>query len=146
MREISALAIVVGGVCDVVLSSVLGVPLVFYTVSTRGFSHLPKEQLQSAVMTAIHGAPALYALQLGIGLGCSVLGGFIAASFAKRRRLLNGILASWLCVGIGVYSLASASGVGSVPVHVGLIAITPLCYFVGARLRLKMPGTGGAMV
>ena len=82
MRGISALAIVVGGVCDVVLSGVLGVSLVIYAVSSRSLGQLPKDQLQGAVVAAIHGAPALYAIQLAIGFGCSMLGGFIAASIA----------------------------------------------------------------
>jgi hypothetical protein len=146
MRGISALAIVVGGVCDVVLSGILGVPLVIYTVSSRGLAHIPKDQLQAAVTAAIHGAPVLYAAQLGIGFGCSALGGFIAASIAKQRRALNGILASWLCIGVGVYSLASGHSGEALPNHLVLIAITPLCYLAGAWLRVKMSGASSAAV
>jgi hypothetical protein len=146
MRGISALAIVVGGVCDVVLSGLLGVPLVIYAVSSRGLSQVPKDRLQAAVTAAIHGAPALYLAQLGIGFGCSALGGFIAASIAKERRLLNGTLASLLCVGVGVYSLASGQGRESVANHVVLIALTPLCYLAGAWLRVKMSGARRATV
>jgi hypothetical protein len=144
MRGISALAIIVGGVCDVVLSGILGVPLVIYAVSAKGLSNIPKEQLHDAVMTAMHDSPMLYAVQLGIGLGCSVLGGFVAASIAKQRRILNGVLAAWLCVGIGVYSVVFGRGANSLPLQALLIAITPLCYFVGARL--KKPRESGAMV
>ena len=117
-----------------------------YTVSSRGLGQLPKEQLQGAVVAAIHGAPALYAAQLGIGFGCSMLGGFIAASIAKQGRLLNGVLASWLCVAVGVYSLLTGRGSESVPVHLALIAVTPLCYLVGAWLRFKLLGASSATV
>jgi hypothetical protein len=144
MRGISGLAIIAGGVCDVVLSAILGVPLVIYVVSEKGLSHVPKERLQDAVMTAIHSSPMLYAMQLVIGLGCSVFGGFVAASIAKQRHILNGVLAAWLCVGMGVYSVMSGRGTTSMPLQVLLIAITPLCYFVGARL--KRSRVRGAMV
>jgi hypothetical protein len=146
MRGISALAILIGGGSDVVLSGVLGVPLVIYVISSRGLSQLPKEQLQGAAVAAIHGAPALYAAQLGIGFGCSMVGGFIAASIAKERRLFNGVLAAWLCMAVGIYSLLTGRGGESVPIHVGLIAVTPVCYLAGAWLRVKLSGASGATV
>jgi hypothetical protein len=146
MRAISALAIVVGGVCDVVLSSILGVPLVIYTVSSRSLGHLPREQLQAAVVAAIHGAPALHAAQLAIGVGCSMLGGFIAASIAKQQRLLNGVLAAWLCMAVGVYSLLTGHVGESVPTHVMLFAVTPVWYLAGAWLRVKLSSSGSATV
>src|SRR5262249_43928635 len=113
---------------------------------SRGLAHTPKDQLQAAVTAAIHGAPALYAAQLGIGFGCSILGGFIAASIAKQRRLLNGVLASGLCLGVALYSLASGHSGESVPNHLVLIGLTPLCYFAGAWLRVKMVGATNAAV
>jgi len=146
MRAISLLAIVVGGVSDVVLSSVLGIPFGIYVVTSRGLSQLPRGQLGSALLTAIHGDSLLYTAQLGIGLGCSVLGGFIAASLAKQRLVLNGVLASWLCVGIGVYSLVAGNSATSVPLHLMLIAVTPFCYVLGATVRLKLSRSRGAVV
>src|SRR5689334_16975759 len=104
MRGVSVLAIVVGGVCDVVLSGLLGAGLVLYVMFSRGLPRLPKEQLQSTLIAMIHSTPGLYITQLAIGLGCSILGGFIAASIAKHRRVLNGVLAAWLCVGLGIYT------------------------------------------
>jgi hypothetical protein len=65
-----------------------------------------------------------------------VAGGFIAASLSKQRRLLNGILASWLCLGIGIYAAFSGLGTSAVWLEVVSIALTPMCYLLGARLRL----------
>ena len=138
MRELSLLAIILGGVSDVVLSGILGVPLVIYTISTHGLHALPKPQLQSAVTSAIHSDPLLYAAQLAIGAGCSVLGGLIAASIAKERRVVNGVLAAWLCVGIGVYSLVSGRDTPSPATHIALVIATPIFYFLGAVLRTKL--------
>jgi len=138
MRGLSALAILLGGVSDVVLSGILGVPLVLYVVATRGLTRLSGVELESAVTAALRDSPALYAVQVSIGLGCSILGGFVAALIAKQRHLLNAVLAAWLCVAIGVYSLVAGVGASSVPLQLGSIAVTPLCYLLGAQLRLTI--------
>ena len=136
MRKVSVKAVLIGGVADVVFSTVLGIPLGIYVMTSRGILRLPKEQMQAAVESAIHASMGLFAIQLLIGLGCSVLGGYIAARIAKHDELLNGVLASWLCLALGIYSLAA--GNRSVPVILGLllIAITPACYWLGSYLRL----------
>jgi hypothetical protein len=146
MRGISVLAVIIGGVTDVALSGVLGIPFTIYVISSRGLTHAPKEQLQSAVVAVLHSSPTLYAVQLLIGLGCSVLGGFVAASIAKRRRMLNGILAAWLCVGVGVYSALIGYVTESVAVHWILIGLTPLCYALGALIKLKWTRTPTATI
>jgi hypothetical protein len=93
--------------------------------------------MQAAVVDAIHGSVALFSLQLLIGFGCSALGGYIAARIAKHDELLNGAIASWLCVAIGIYSLTTGHATGSIATHVGMIALTPVCYLLGAYLRLR---------
>jgi hypothetical protein len=138
MRGFSFLAVLIGGVSDVLLSSVLGIGLTAYVIVARGLAQVPKNELQSTLVAAIHGTPALYAIQLVIGFGCSVLGGFIAASIAKQRKLLNGVLASWLCVGIGIFSQIPKFGVKALVIQVVLIALTPLCYLLGAYIKITM--------
>jgi hypothetical protein len=91
MRSISIRAVLIGGISDIVLSNLLGIPLAIYVISSGGLSHLPKDQLQGAVVSAMHANPGLFAAQLGIGYVCSIAGGFIAAWITKGRRLLNGI-------------------------------------------------------
>ncbi len=144
MSKVSVKAVLIGGIVDVASSGVLGIPLGVYVIASKGISRLPKEQMQAAVISTIHGSATLFAVQLLIGLGCSVLGGYIAARIAKHDELLNGIVASWLCVAIGVYSLAA--GKSSEPVVIGLllIAITPACYLLGSYLRLRSVRAGGA--
>jgi hypothetical protein len=144
MRNVSVLAVVVGGVSDVVLSGILGIPLGIYVISTRGLAQLPRDQLQAALVSAMHSDLGFHAAQLAIGLGCSFLGGLIAASIAKQHKLLNGVLASWLCVSIGVYAIAQGKGGEPVPLHLALIALTPVCYALGALLRIKMKRSDAA--
>jgi hypothetical protein len=133
MRGISLLAILVGGVSDIALSVLGGIWLGIYVILSR---HVPKDQLPEALTAAINGSTALYGAQLAIGFLCSVAGGFIAASLSKQRRLLNGILASWLCLGTGIYAAFSGHGTSAVWLEVVSIVLTPMCYLLGARLRL----------
>lgn len=135
--KISLKGVVGGGVTDVVLSGLLGIPLSIYVIASSGLSQAPKDQLGIAVVRAIHSSAGLFAAQLLIGLSCSVIGGYVAARLAKQDEVLNGLLASWLCVGIGVYSLASGKSAEPLLLHLALIAVTPVCYWAGAFLRVR---------
>ena len=131
--RISIKSITVGALADIVLSGVLGIPLVIYAI--RGTSPLPRDQIGPAITHAIHMNPWLHSLQLTIGVGCSVFGGYIAARLTKSDPILNGVLASWLCVAIGLFSLISGKAAEtSTTAHVALIAVTPLAYWVGAYI------------
>lgn len=142
MNRLSAKGIVIGGVVDVALSMVLGVFLTAYVIASRGLLSADASGVQTAVVDAIHQSPALYAIQLLIGLGCSVLGGYVAARLSRESLLLNGVLASWLCVGIGAYSLLSGAAHAAMLVTVLSILVTPFCYLLGAFLRKRnAPGT-----
>jgi hypothetical protein len=127
----------VGGVSDVLLSGAVSVLLVFYTAYSRGLSHVPKQQLQGAINSVMNGDPVIYATQLAIGIACSMVGGFVAASIAKERQLLNAGLASWLCVGLGIGSIISSHGAVSLVAQVAAVVVTPLCYLAGALVRRK---------
>jgi hypothetical protein len=120
MRGISIKAVLVGGVTDIGLSMLLG-----------------------AVLQAIFGSGqttptgVLFVVQLIVGLGCSVLGGYVAASIAKENMALNGLAASSLCVLLGVLYLFEGLAPISIALQLLLIVITPVCYLVGASLRLR---------
>jgi hypothetical protein len=138
MQSISIRAVVIGGVSDIVLSNLFGIPLAIYVIASGGLSHLPKDQLQGAVVSTMHGSPGLFAAQLAIGYGCSIAGGFIAAWIAKDRKLLNGVLAAWLCVGVGVYSLVLGKMSEPLPLTLLLIALTAFAYALGAWIKISM--------
>jgi hypothetical protein len=138
MQSISIRAIVIGGISDIVLSNLFGIPLAIYVIASGGLGHLPKDQLQGALVSTMHRNPGLFAAQLAIGYGCSIAGGFIASWIAKDRKLLNGVLASWLCVGVGVYSLVTGKLSEPLPLTLLMIALTPVSYVLGAWLRTRM--------
>jgi uncharacterized YccA/Bax inhibitor family protein len=138
MRGLSPLAVIVGSVVDVALSAILGILLGLYVVASRGWSQVPADQLSRALVAAMHQDLSLHAAQLAIGFGCSVLGGFVAASIAKQRRLYNGVLASWLCVGIGIFSQLPDFTRASLVWRLATVALTPACYLAGAYIRTKI--------
>ena len=139
MSAISIKAVIVGAIADVVTSTILGIPFGVYVVASSDLSKLHGAALRSAVLASIHGSPVLYALQLTIGAGASILGGYVAARLAKSHIRLNGVLASWLCVGIGVSALFYDQEVMAPAVLLALILATPLLYLLGASLRSAPP-------
>ena len=138
--KLSIKGILIGGITDIVLSSLLGVVLAIFVTAMPEVSAAPKEQMGKAALAAIHAHPLLHALQLAIGFLCSVAGGYVAAKLAKQSELPNAALASWLCVGLGIYSLATRQGDETTAIHLVLIALTPCAYVAGGYLRVKTSG------
>ncbi len=71
-----------------------------------------------------------------IGLGCSILGGYVAAGQAGHDELLNGACSSAFCLLIGLlnfdHGMASLSSV----MQVALLLASPACGLVGGYLQL----------
>ena len=135
MRGLSVLALTVSGICDVVLSAILAVPILMHVVLTHDASHLSKDQIGLAF---IRDYPGTYAALFTIGVACSILGGFIAASIGKERPITNGVLASWLNIALKIRAIIFVTGGTSLGFHLGLIAIQPVFYLVGATLRTRI--------
>jgi hypothetical protein len=141
MSKISMKGVLIGAVVDVITSVLLGVPLAIYAMSKLDLTHTPKEQIGSALTAAIHGNPSLYAAQLLIGFGCSVLGGYVAAWLAKRHELLNGALSSFLCLALGVYAITSGKDSNAHWVQLLLFVASPACASFGGYLKLMQNRT-----
>lgn len=136
--RVSFVGVAIGGITDVVSSSILGLPLVIYVMVKFDLLHAPGGS--AAITSAIHSAGWLYGLELTIGLVCSVLGGYVAASIAKHDELLNGLLSSFLCIAIGVYSIFAGKDSQSRLVQMLLLAASPLCALLGGYLRQAQKG------
>ncbi len=133
MNKISVKGVLVGGVTDVVATVILTIPLIVYMIATE-LTGSPTDE--AAVMAAIRANTLLYGLQSLLGLACSVLGGYVAARVARHDELLNGLLASFLSVAFGVYSLAAGKDSGASLLPVLLLFASPLCSGLGGHLRL----------
>jgi hypothetical protein len=137
--RVSIASIAIGGITDVVASGVLALPVVIY-VMVKYDLHSAKSS--AAIASSIHSIAWLRGLQLGIGLGCSVLGGYVAAWTARHDELLNGLLSSFLCIAIGVYSIMSGKDSQSVVVQIFLLVAAPAFAFFGGYLRLTQKRMG----
>lgn len=131
--RMSIVSIVIGGITDVVSSSVLALPVVIYVMVKHDLFHLATGP--TPIPSLIRSSGWLYGLQLGIGLGCSVLGGYVAARLAKHDELLNGLLSSFLCTAIGIYSVMSGKESESLIVQIFLLAAAPVFALLGGYLR-----------
>jgi hypothetical protein len=144
--RVSIVGVAIGGITDVVSSSLLAIPVVIYVMVKYDLLHAPNGP--AAIASSIHSSAWLYGLQLTIGLACSVLGGYVAAWIAKHDELLNGLLSSFLCTAIGIYSVFSGKDSQSVIVQISLLLASPAFAFLGGYLRQtqkRMGRTPGIM-
>lgn len=136
MKKISFKAVLIGSIVDIVLSMLLALPLTLVAMSKIDFAHTPKDQIHTVTSEVMRRDIPFQAAQLLIGMGCSVLGGYVAASIAKHNELLNGALSSVCCVLLGVLLFNSDAVFYPLIVRVGLLAIDPLLGLAGGYLKL----------
>jgi hypothetical protein len=136
MSRISIKGVLLGGVVDIATSVVLSIPFAIYEISKVELAHIPKDQVGPAITAAMHGSVPIYVGQLVVGLGCSVLGGYLAGRLAKHDELLNGALSSFLCISIGIYTLSSGNDPHSSLVQGLLLAASPVLGLLGGYLSL----------
>lgn len=139
--RVSFVGVVMGGITDVVASGILGIPLIIYVMVKYHPSRANGDS--AAIVSSIHANTWLYGSQLALGLGCSVLGGYIAARIAKHDELLNGLLSSFLCTAIGICSILSGKAAQSMLTQVLLLAAAPIFALLGGFLRRAQKSSGG---
>lgn len=137
MSKLSLKGVLIGGVVDVASTIALGIPLALYVVATVDLTRVPKDQLGTAITAAMNGNALLHVAQLVVGLGCSVLGGYIAARIARSEELLNGAVSAWLCTALGVYAIAAGKDHHSVLVQVLVLLAGPVMGSLGGYLAIK---------
>ena len=102
----------------------------------KGFTDNKPEILGPQIENAIRDSPVLFGVQTALGLGCSILGGYIAARLAKQDEMENAIAASLISVAVGIYLLI-AGDPDSIWLTAFSTAITPFFYRLGAQARIK---------
>jgi putative membrane protein (TIGR04086 family) len=137
MGRVSVKGVVVGGVLDIILSMILGIPLVICALATAKLAGTPPDQLGRALAASIHARPLLYGTQLLIGVVTTVFGGYVAAWIAKHDEILNGLLSALVCVAVGVISLVSGIQHETVVMQVVLFALTFASGALGGYLRSR---------
>lgn len=99
--------VIVGSLFDVIGTGIWGIVEAIYLTVQHASESMPPSQVAVAVATTMRGDPAVWTVNLVVGGLFSIGGGYISARIAGQREMLNGALASFLCVGLGLYSLAS---------------------------------------
>lgn len=144
MGKISLKGVVIGGITDIVATNILAIPLIAYVIAAFGLSHLPPDQMSIAIVSTIHDHWPLHLVQATTGIGCSILGGYVAARLARRGELLNGTLSSFLCVGIGIYSIITGQATETPIAAIVALVSSPVFALLGGYLR-SMQGRKAAL-
>jgi Kef-type K+ transport system membrane component KefB len=133
MNRISIKAVAIGNLIDIASTYLAGVPIGVFMLM-RGY---PIDR-----PTLLENGTFILAASILGGL-CSILGGYVAARIAKHDEVLNGLLSSILCVGIGVYALISGSAAGHLGRHLASLLVSPLLAAFGGylcfRKRVRQP-------
>lgn len=136
MKRISIKGVLIGGIVDVGSTMLLGLSTAIYAAFVVNFAKTPKNQIHSAVSAVMH-RPMIFLIGILIGSACSVLGGYVAARLGKHDELLNGSLSSCLCIGSGIWAIATHQASGPIwQLTLGLVA-SPILGLLGGYLRLR---------
>ena len=136
MNKISIKAVAIGSVADIVLTNVFMFVLMIYVVSSLISGGVPQQDVEKLLLPTIQGDVGYFLISVTLGCIASVVGGYIAARIAKKHEVLNGLLASFLCVISGIYGLVS--GMGEMPFwqHILFLMLSPALAAGGGYLRL----------
>jgi len=134
MRKISLVGVLVGSAIDVVLSSVLVIFIMSGVISV--FDTHPDQYAQLAAHAMLNDW-RLFFMTFVSRSACSILGGYIAARIAKRAELLNGALASLLCVALEIKVLLTGASAFPLWVHLSSIVMSPALALLGGYLCLR---------
>ena len=127
---------IIGSVTDILATNLVTIPVVVYLTISHNLAAIPKDQVSSALMQILRNDPVLFSTQLLLGSLCSVLGGYVSARIAKRNEVLNGALASFLCVGSGLYALLFSAASAPLWQHLLSFVTSPALASFGGYLRL----------
>lgn len=143
IKRISIKGVAIGAITDIVSTNIVMIPLVVYIMLGPIKAGVPKEKIMGIVMESLKGNPLYFSLSLLLGGLCSMLGGYVAARIAKHDEILNGALASILCVGSGIYATIAGNASDSTPLwqHIAYLPLGPLLTALGGFLRLRQIST-----
>jgi len=123
--KVSIPGVAAGGVVDVVASNVLSIPLGVYLASKINLNQVRRIRSRTRCWECCMPTRACIC-SLSIGALCTVLGGLCRSGDRQAREVLNGALASFLCVAFGIYAMTSGKIERSGGGAAGLIVISPI--------------------
>lgn len=100
-KHINIKAILLGFLTDICGSMVFGLVLALITIiSIKNSAMISQNQIESELVLRLH-RPGCLIMSFFIGIGFTILGGFVAGRFAKQSQILHGALVGVLSLLIG---------------------------------------------
>lgn len=140
MKQVSFKGVAIGNVVDIVSSNLVAIPVMILVLASASETSLPDHGAGSAA-EVLKASSVFLAASTVLGGLCSVLGGYVSARIAKHDEVLNGTLASILCVGLGVYALVN--GTSRFWLHVLYLLLSPALAALGGYLRSRQTARAG---
>jgi hypothetical protein len=138
MKHVSFKGVAIGNVVDIVASNVVAVPVMIYVLASAG---LPPDHGAGSVTELLKASTVFLAASSILGGLCSILGGYVSARVAKHDEVLNGALASILCVALGIYAVVN--GTGRLWLDVLYLPLSPALAALGGYLRSRQTARAG---
>lgn len=136
MHRLSIRSILVGGLIDVFVSSLLGAVSVVFVLLLLSVAHTNPDSTPAVTDGIVHGNPIFIGAQVVIGALCSFLGGYIAARLARHDEKLNGAVSSVLSVASGLIAIAMGHNPDQLVIQIVSLPLKPLFGFAGGAYRL----------
>ncbi|GLH75464.1 hypothetical protein SSBR45G_03720 [Bradyrhizobium sp. SSBR45G] len=133
MNRISLMAVAVGNIVDIVLSSIAGFLAAIYVLKSSAASANNMDAANQFVLAS--GVFWFWSTLLG-SLG-SVLSGYVAARMARHDDVLNGGLSSILSVGATVYALVRGGAAGHEALYFVSLLLSPAVTAFGGYLSAR---------
>jgi uncharacterized membrane protein len=130
LKNISFKGAITGAVVDVVGTNIWLFGVVGYLIIKHQLYALPPGE-QVNELYRLYGDPTIKALNTIVGVGFSIIGGYLAARIAGHHERLNGALSSFLCVALSLFTIGSFS----ISWVIG-VAGSPILGLLGGYLRL----------
>jgi hypothetical protein len=137
MKPVSFKGVAIGNVVDIVASNVVAVPVMIYVLVSARVDLSD----HGAVTELLKTSTVFLAASSILGGLCSILGGYVSARVAKHDEVLNGALASILCVALGIYAVVN--GTGRLWLDVLYLPLSPALAALGGYLRARQPARAG---
>ncbi|MBL6749378.1 MAG: hypothetical protein ISP90_02605 [Nevskia sp.] len=141
ISTISWFGVLAGGLADLTASTLLNLPIGVYLLWRLRATAAPAE-IPRLMSQALLENPPLYLLQLLVGVGSTVLGGYVAARIARRKELLHGVLAAAASFALSGYSILEGTSGDPLAVQFVLLALTPLFGLLGGWLYRREKAQG----
>ncbi len=133
MRRVSIKGVLIGGIVDIVSTTIFGLVVLGVAGAILGSRRLHVDI--GGATQSLAANPGASATRWAAGALASVFGGYVAARLAKHDELLNGALSAYLCVFSGVFELATMSSRDRMWLGILMLPISPCLGLLGGYLQ-----------